>query len=46
MFKVAAVCLVGLTSYLEELDLFTTVPADADRAGEILPQKLLLPLQN
>jgi len=46
MLKVVRVSLVGLTPILQKLDLFTAIPADTDRTGEVLLQKLLLPLGN
>ena len=44
--KVVVVGLVRLTPSGYKLDLFTTVPTDTDCTGEVLPQKLLVPLGN
>ena len=42
--EVIAIGFVSLSSALKELDLFTTVAADAHCAGHVMWQELLLPL--
>ncbi len=44
--KVVVVGLVRLSTCRYKLNLFTAMPTDTDCTGEVLPQKLLVPLEN